>query len=107
MKQLDRLIFEQGGECFFCRKPLPKGEASIEHLVAAANGGPNHEDNCVACCKTFNAMLGSKPLKQKVQILLNQKGAFRCPAESPPADAVAAQKDPVVLPSSSVVLHSV
>ncbi len=82
MKQLDRLLFEQGGECFFCHRALAKADASIEHLVASANGGPNHEDNCVACCKALNALLGSKPLKQKLQVVLNQKGFFKCPADS-------------------------
>ena len=80
MKQLDRLLFEQGGDCFFCRQPLSKSDASIEHLVAIANGGPNHEDNCVACCKAVNALLGSKSLKNKIQVILNQRGEFRCPA---------------------------
>ena len=80
MKQLDRLLFAQGGDCFFCKKPLPKAEASVEHLFAPANGGPNSEDNCVACCKTLNALLGSRPLKEKIEVLLKQKGAFVCPA---------------------------
>lgn len=96
MKQLDRLIFEQGGDCFFCRQPLSKSDASIEHLVAVANGGPNHEDNCVACCKAVNALLGSKSLKNKIQVILNQRGEFRCPASAGSAqqagDHVAAVK---------------
>jgi hypothetical protein len=35
-KPLDRLMFTQGGLCFFCKDPLPQGEASVEHLVASA-----------------------------------------------------------------------
>jgi len=77
----------QGGQCFFCRQPLPRGEASIEHLVASANGGTNSEENCVACCRTLNSLLGSKSIKEKLQIVLNQHGDFRCPRqrESDPA----------------------
>ena len=84
---LDRLLFIQGGLCFFCRQPLPRGEASIEHLVASANGGTNGEDNCVACCRSLNSLLGSKSIKEKLQIVLNQRGDFRCPRprESAPA----------------------
>jgi len=82
MKQLDRLLFVQGGECFFCKEPLQKADASVEHLLASANGGTNAEDNCVACCKTLNALLGSKSLKEKLEVFLRQKGAFRCPAET-------------------------
>lgn len=77
---LDRLLFAQGGMCFFCRSPLPNAEASVEHLVASANGGANADDNCVACCKTLNQLLGSKSIKEKLQIVLNQRGNFKCPA---------------------------
>jgi hypothetical protein len=76
---LERLLFLQGGLCFFCSQPLPKAEASVEHLHAVANGGTNHDDNCVACCKAVNRALGSLPLKVKIQVVLNQKGAFHCP----------------------------
>lgn len=76
---IDRLIFAQGELCFFCRGPLPRSEASIEHLVAKANGGGNGDDNCVVCCKSLNRLLGSLSLKEKIRIVLNQRGAFKCP----------------------------
>ena len=69
----------QGGLCFFCDKPLTSPHASVEHLVARANKGGNVDDNCVACCKSLNGLFGSMPLKQKLKILLNQKGDFKCP----------------------------
>ena len=78
-KPLDRLMFVQGGLCFFCRQPLPKSEASVEHLFASSNGGSNNDENCVACCKSVNALLGSMSLKEKFQVVLNQKGQFKCP----------------------------
>lgn len=78
-KQIDRLRFAQGDLCFFCKNPLPKNEASVEHLVASANGGVNNDDNCVVCCKAINALLGSMSLKEKIQVVLNQKGQFKCP----------------------------
>ncbi len=78
-KRLERLMFVQGGNCFFCKAPLAKADASIEHLFASANGGANNEDNCVACCKSVNAILGSMSLKEKFQVVLNQKGNFKCP----------------------------
>lgn len=79
---LDRLLFAQGGLCFFCRKPLPKAEASVEHLLASANGGTNDDGNCVACCKALNHLLGSKSIKEKLQIVLNQRGNFQCPGNA-------------------------
>jgi HNH endonuclease len=76
---LDRLLFAQGERCFFCKQPLPKSEASVEHLVASANGGRNNDENRVACCKAVNALLGSMSLKEKIQVVLNQEGRFKCP----------------------------
>jgi len=81
IKPLDRLLFAQGGRCFFCNLELPRVNASIEHLVALANDGRKGDDNCVACCKALNTLLGSLSLKEKLRIFLNQEGAFRCPAE--------------------------
>jgi hypothetical protein len=78
-RPLDRLLFAQGGLCFFCRQPIPKADASVEHLVASANGGSNGDENCVVCCKTMNALLGSMSLKEKIQVVLNQEGKFKCP----------------------------
>ena len=78
-KPLDRLLFAQGGMCFFCKEPLPKNEASVEHLLASSRGGANSDDNCVACCKALNALLGSMSLKEKLQVVLNQRGQFACP----------------------------
>jgi hypothetical protein len=78
-KPLDRLMFAQGDLCFFCKHPLPKAEASVEHLVAKARDGSSKDENCVACCKAMNALLGSMSLKEKFQVVLNQKGTFICP----------------------------
>ncbi|MCG2584138.1 HNH endonuclease [Massilia sp. TS11] len=87
---LDRLLFVQGGRCFFCDLPLQRAEASVEHLLASAHGGSNADGNCVACCKAVNALLGSMSLKDKFRVVLNQRGDFKCPnpsrgADSPPA----------------------
>jgi hypothetical protein len=98
-KQLDRLLFAQGGHCFFCKKQLPKAEASIEHLVASAKGGANHDENCVVCCKAVNALLGSMSLKEKVQVVLNQKGQFKCPNGAGSAKAPTKSK-PISVPAA-------
>ena len=104
-KPLDRLMFAQGDLCFFCEQPLGKNEASVEHLVPSSKGGGNSDDNRVACCKAINALLGSMTIKEKIKVVLRQKGQFRCPngvatsggsgsavrkpsAKSPRADAI-------------------
>lgn len=79
-KPIERLLFAQGGARFLCRKQLPKAEASVEHLIALAHGGKDNDENCVACCKALNNLFGRISLKEKLQIVLNQKGAFVCPA---------------------------
>ncbi len=79
-KPIERLMFAQGGECFFCRRPLRKADASVEHLVAVTHGGKDNDENCVACCKSLNTLFGRMSLKEKLHIILNQKGDFACPA---------------------------
>lgn len=96
---LDRLLFAQGGQCFFCRKPMPKTEASVEHLVASANGGTNDDGNCVACCKALNHLLGSKSIKEKMQIVLNQRGNFQCPGNTCTQPATPPTPTPAVVAS--------
>lgn len=83
IKQLDRLLFMQGNRCFFCGDSIPDGEASVEHLVASSKGGDHHDENCVACCKTINAVFGSLSVKAKLQIVLSQRGQFTCPQSLP------------------------
>ena len=77
--QVDRLLFAQGGLCFFCTAPLAHGVATVEHLDARANGGGNGDGNCVACCSEINSLLGSMSLKEKIRVVLNQKSKFVCP----------------------------
>jgi hypothetical protein len=91
-------MFAQGGLCFFCKKVLLKSEASVEHLVASANGGRSDDENCVACCKAINALLGSMSLKEKIQVALNQRGQFRCPNEAEKSKSQA----PLARSSSSI-----
>jgi hypothetical protein len=103
-KPLDRLMFAQGGLCFFCKEPLSQSDASVEHLVASANGGGNGADNCVACCKALNGLFGSMSLKEKILLVLNQKGHFKCPNGGNPRKA--AVSDAVVRMPSSRTLES-
>lgn len=108
-KQLDNLLFAQGGKCFFCKEVLLRGDASVEHLIAKANGGGNtNNDNCVACCKAVNSLLGSLPLKHKIEIILNQTGKFICPSRKPISTLAKQIQKPIVapvkLPQKAVVI---
>lgn len=81
MKPSDRLLFQQGGRCFFCRQPVPASEVSVEHLVASSNGGSNSESNLVVCCLTLNQLLGNLSLKDKLRVIIGDGLPFRCPAQ--------------------------
>jgi len=78
-KTLERLLFAQGGQCFFCKKTMTRSEASVEHLLSSSRGGTNNDNNCVVCCKTLNSLFGNMTVKEKIQIVLNQTGKFECP----------------------------
>lgn len=95
-KPLERLLFAQGGRCFFCDDLLHPAEASIEHVVALANGGGNSDENCVACCKSLNRLLGSMSLKEKLGVILNQRGKFSCPNGGGGAHPDAEPPEPLV-----------
>jgi hypothetical protein len=95
-KPIERLLFAQGGLCFFCQQKLAPADASVEHLVAAANGGRNGDENTVACCKALNSLFGRISLKEKLRVILNQKGAFKCPNGS------SKRKGPVELPKNAL-----
>jgi hypothetical protein len=84
MKQLERLLLFQHYKCFFCNHPIPKGQASVEHLDPLSKGGKKSDDNSVACCKTLNIALGSLPLREKFRIILGHKGASGCLAATLP-----------------------
>lgn len=77
--QLNRLLFLQGGKCFFCGKNLDRSKASVEHLLAKASGGDNMDGNCVAVCKTVNQMLGCLSLKEKLRVIMLNSPNFYCP----------------------------
>ena len=51
----------------------------------------------MACCRTLNSVLGSKSIKEKIQIVLNQHGNFQCPKSREPVPAPALA--PLVLPA--------
>ena len=73
------MMFLQGQLCFFCDRTIPKGEASVEHLVPASADGSDHPNNLVACCKTLNSIFGNLSVKEKIRAILKQNGKFVCP----------------------------
>lgn len=79
LTKLRKILYLQGGICFFCGKPLAEGDASVEHLNPKSRGGTSTEDNEVVCHKTLNQVFGNMELKRKFEFVLKTKGTFRCP----------------------------
>jgi len=105
MKQLQRLLIQQGHKCFFCGKPIPLGEACVEHLDALSNGGEKTDQNCVACCRAINTALGNLSVKDKFRAILSHPNPLPCPHEPPtavPADET--EKEPSDLVAQAVAM---
>lgn len=77
----------------------------MEHLLAVSRNGGNEDDNCVVCCKTVNQYLGNLTLKQKLQVILNQRGEFRCPAEITPVSHTP-QTTQIIQPDQADGVHA-
>jgi len=79
LTKLSKMLYLQGGTCFFRGRPLIEVDASIEHLNPKSRGGTSTEDNEVVCHKILNYAFGNMDLKRKFEFVLKTKGAFRCP----------------------------
>jgi 5-methylcytosine-specific restriction endonuclease McrA len=79
LTKLRKMLYLQGGNCFFCGMPLKEDDANIEHLNPKSLGGTSTEDNEVVCHKALNHAFGNMDLKRKFEFVLKAKGVFHCP----------------------------
>lgn len=64
-----KTLFKRDGEaCFFCGQQLTFETATIEHLVPAVHGGPNHLSNYVAACQPCNLTAGHLSAMEKIRM---------------------------------------
>ncbi len=82
LTKLEKMLYLQGGKCFFCGQLLPAGDASIDHLLPLSQGGQRIESNEVVCHKTVNEAFGPMDLKRKMEFILRSSGRFQCPKPS-------------------------
>jgi hypothetical protein len=62
-KQRFALFLSYGFRCVYCgRSPADGIKLQVEHLVAKANGGPDHEENYVPACRECNIGKGTKEI---------------------------------------------
>jgi CRISPR/Cas system Type II protein with McrA/HNH and RuvC-like nuclease domain len=79
--KLQRLLYLQGGRCFYCGANLPLDTASIDHVIPQSMGGDNSQENVVACCKTLNQWFAALSPKRKIEIMRNWNAPLPCPAD--------------------------
>ncbi len=85
LTKLEKMLYLQGGKCFFCGEPLDVDEASIDHLLPLSHEGKRIESNEVACHRTVNEAFGSMDLKRKMEFILRSPGRFKCPNKTKPS----------------------
>ena len=79
LSKLEKLLYLQQNQCFFCGEKLALAEANIEHLHPLSKGGTRTEDNEVVCHKSLNETFGNLALKRKFEFVLKSAGSFQCP----------------------------
>lgn len=79
LTKLRKMLYLQGGRCFFCSQLLLEEEASIEHLLPISLGGQRIESNEVVCHKSLNETFGHLDLKRKVEFIIRSSGSLKCP----------------------------
>ncbi|MEW5251805.1 HNH endonuclease [Microbulbifer sp. 2201CG32-9] len=62
-----QLLKRDGDECFYCGKPLDT-DATVEHLVALSQRGPNRLENLVLAHKSCNQKADNLPVIEKVRL---------------------------------------
>jgi 5-methylcytosine-specific restriction endonuclease McrA len=79
LTKLEKMLYLQGGKCFFCGELLEPDDASIDHLLPLSQDGKRVESNEVVCHRTVNEAFGSMDLKRKMDFILRSAGRFQCP----------------------------
>ena len=79
--RLKKVLFIQGGKCFYCKKTLNIEDATLDHIVAQSLGGGNSIDNIGACCKEINQLFANATVKTKIETVLAWNGNVPCPKD--------------------------
>lgn len=66
------LLNRDGGDCFYCGKPL-NGDITEEHLLSLVSGGNNSYGNLVLAHASCNKNVGNISVAEKVQIAIDNR----------------------------------
>ena len=67
------LVERDGDGCLYCAKPLTVEEATIEHIVSATHGGPNHLANFALACQPCNNEAAHMSAREKFELALHKR----------------------------------
>ncbi|WAL81342.1 HNH endonuclease [Pandoraea sp. XJJ-1] len=68
------LLERDGDRCFYCNGHTTETDRTVEHLVAAAHGGPNHISNLVLAHAACNQRAGHLSAMEKIRMRDEQRG---------------------------------
>lgn len=74
-RQRVALVERDGTDCWFCGKPMPLNDMTLEHLVPKSNGGRNTLANYALAHAHCNRAAADKPLVQKIAMRLRMRAA--------------------------------
>ena len=71
IQQRQYLMKRFEGRCVYCRRVIPKGEVTCDHVVPKIRGGADEYANMALCCKPCNTMKGSRTPEQWARDILH------------------------------------
>jgi len=71
----ETLVDRDGDTCLYCGKPMTAAEATIEHIVSATHGGPNHLANFALAHQHCNNEAAHLSAREKFELALRKRSA--------------------------------
>lgn len=60
IREHKKRLLAKDARCHWCKKPLDRYSASLEHVIPIARGGSNHKDNLKLACRPCNTAHADK-----------------------------------------------
>ncbi len=64
LRRRDQIHLAWGWCCCYCGKMLTDRDATLDHIVAKANGGATERRNLASCCFSCNAAKQAQPWRE-------------------------------------------
>lgn len=70
------IMIRDGSSCQYCRKVLPSGSLTLDHVMPKSRGGGSTWENLVACCYPCNNKKGDRTPDEARMVLAKKPGHF-------------------------------